>query len=131
MQGIVGVKSYFPEIGLQYEHFYSKFQKKFSSENPHELNSEPGIFAARAYDAAWTLALSMIQTTNKKDQTLLDKILLNNFTGLRNWVLDKWTRFLKCYRPKFYFQFFNEGTWTSFMARTTLGNTKRMDSSIG
>ncbi|XP_014500728.1 glutamate receptor 2.8-like [Vigna radiata var. radiata] len=82
MQGIVGVKSYFPEIGLQYKDFYSKFRKKFSLENPHELNNEPGIFAARAYDAAWTLALSMNQTTNKKDQTLLDKILLNNFTGL-------------------------------------------------
>ncbi|XP_027927943.1 glutamate receptor 2.8-like [Vigna unguiculata] len=82
MQGIIGVKSYFPEIGLQYEDFYFKFRKKFSSENPHELNNEPGIFAARAYDAAWTLALSMIQANNKKDQTLLDKILLNNFTGL-------------------------------------------------
>ncbi|KAG2372004.1 Glutamate receptor 2.8 Ligand-gated ion channel 2.8 Precursor [Vigna angularis] len=82
MQGIIGVKSYFPEIGLQYEDFYSKFRKKFSSENPHELNNEPGIFAARAYDATRTLALSMIQTTNKKDQTLMDKILLNNFNGL-------------------------------------------------
>ncbi|XP_027926855.1 glutamate receptor 2.8-like isoform X2 [Vigna unguiculata] len=82
MQGIVGVKSYFPEIGLQYEDFYFKFRKKFSSENPHELNNEPGIFAARAYDAAWTLALSMITANKKKDQTLLDKILLNNFTGL-------------------------------------------------
>ncbi|XP_017423557.2 glutamate receptor 2.8 [Vigna angularis] len=82
MQGIVGVKSYFPEIGLHYKDFYSKFRKKFSSENPHELNNEPGIFAARAYDAVWTLSLSMIQIKNKKDQMLLDKILLNNFTGL-------------------------------------------------
>ncbi|KAG2372003.1 Glutamate receptor 2.8 Ligand-gated ion channel 2.8 Precursor [Vigna angularis] len=82
MQGIVGVKSYFPEIGLQYEDFYYKFKKRFSSENPHELNNEPGIFAARAYDAVWTLSLSMIQIKNKKDQMLLDKILLNNFTGL-------------------------------------------------
>ncbi|XP_047167928.1 glutamate receptor 3.6-like [Vigna umbellata] len=109
MQGIVGVKSYFPEIGLQYEDFYSKFRKKFSLENPHELNNEPGIFAARAYDAAWTLALSMIQTTNKKDQTLLDKII--NVMGKdykKIWVLDKGTRFLKYYRPKCCFQFFNE-----------------------
>ncbi|KAG4960756.1 hypothetical protein JHK87_037389 [Glycine soja] len=82
MQGIIGVKSYFPEIGVQYEDFYLRFRRKFSSENPQEFNNEPGIFAARAYDAAWTLALAMTQTDNKGGQILLDNILLNNFTGL-------------------------------------------------
>ncbi|RDY02382.1 Glutamate receptor 2.8, partial [Mucuna pruriens] len=82
MQGIIGVKSYFPEKGLQYEDFYLKFRQKFSSENPHEFNNEPGIFAARAYDAAWTLALAMSHKNSKGDQILLDKILISNFTGL-------------------------------------------------
>ncbi|KAK7272564.1 hypothetical protein RJT34_29241 [Clitoria ternatea] len=82
MQGILGVKGNFPVIGHQYEDFCLKFRQKFSSENPQEFNNEPGIFAAHAYDAAWTLALAMSKTNNKRGQVLLDKILLYNFTGL-------------------------------------------------
>ncbi|KAJ1423134.1 Receptor, ligand binding region [Sesbania bispinosa] len=61
MQGIIGVKSYVPEIGHQYEDFYLKFRQKFSLDNPQESNNEPGIFAVHAYDAAWTVALAMSQ----------------------------------------------------------------------
>lgn len=83
MQGVIGVKSYFPEIGDKYDDFYIKFRQKFSSENPQEFNNEPGVFAIRAYDAAWTVALAMSQTNNsKRGHVLLDKILLTNFTGL-------------------------------------------------
>lgn len=82
MQGIIGVKSYLPEIGKQYEDFYLKFCQTFSQENPGEFNNEPGIFAAHAYDAAWSVALAMSQTNSKGGQVLLDKILANNFNGL-------------------------------------------------
>ncbi|KAJ1423136.1 Receptor, ligand binding region [Sesbania bispinosa] len=82
MQGIIGVKSYFPETGHQYEDFYLKFRQKFSLENPQEFNNEPGIFAVHAYDAAWTVALAMSQTNSKGGQVLLDKILVDNFTDL-------------------------------------------------
>ncbi|XP_054813212.1 glutamate receptor 2.8-like [Prosopis cineraria] len=82
MKGIVGVKSYFSQLGHQYEDFYVKFRRRYSSENPNEFDNEPGIFAAQAYDAAWTLALAMNKTNKKGGQVLLDKILLSNFSGL-------------------------------------------------
>ncbi|KAI4333608.1 hypothetical protein L6164_018392 [Bauhinia variegata] len=81
MEGIIGVKSYFPKIGTQYEDFYHRFRQNFNLENPQEFNHEPGIFAARAYDVAWTTALAMTET-NKGGQVLLDKIFQSNFTGL-------------------------------------------------
>ncbi|XP_061348960.1 glutamate receptor 2.8-like [Gastrolobium bilobum] len=82
MQGILGIKSYIPETGHQFKDFYHKFGQKFSSENPWEFNNEPGVFAAHAYDAAWTVALAMSQINSKGGQVLLDKILLNSFIGL-------------------------------------------------
>ncbi|KAK7313100.1 hypothetical protein VNO77_37511 [Canavalia gladiata] len=84
MQGVIGVKSYIPNLWHQNASFYHRFRKKFSSQNFEEFNYEPGIFAAQAYDAAWTV-LQAMRETNQKDgqgQLLLDKILLSTFTGL-------------------------------------------------
>ncbi|XP_029124982.1 glutamate receptor 2.8 [Cajanus cajan] len=82
MQGIIGVKSYIPNLWHQYGNFYHKFRKKFSSENFEEFSYEPGIFAAQAYDATWNVVDAMRETNQKGGQFLLDKILLSNFTGL-------------------------------------------------
>ncbi|RDX68523.1 Glutamate receptor 2.1, partial [Mucuna pruriens] len=82
MQGIVGVKSYIPNLWYQHANFYHRFRKKFSSENFEEFNYEPGIFAAQAYDAAWIVVDAMRETNQKGGQLLLDKILHSNFTGL-------------------------------------------------
>ena len=82
LQGIIGVKSYIPDLGHQYKNFYHKFRKKFGVENFEEFNYEPGIFASQAYDAAWTVAQAMKETHQKGGQLLLDTILLSNFTGL-------------------------------------------------
>ncbi|MED6157672.1 hypothetical protein PIB30_025450 [Stylosanthes scabra] len=84
MQGIIGVKSYFQEIGQKHEEFYRKFRREFSLDYPQELNNEPGNFAAHAYDAAWTVALAMSQTNkNEGGQFLMNKILHSNFLGLK------------------------------------------------
>ncbi|KAK7257182.1 hypothetical protein RIF29_30965 [Crotalaria pallida] len=82
MQGIVGVKSYIPCLWQQNHNFYHRFRKKFSSENYEEFNYEPGVYAAQAYDAAWTVALAMRESNQNGSHFLLDKILLSNFTGL-------------------------------------------------
>ncbi|PQP98191.1 glutamate receptor 2.8 [Prunus yedoensis var. nudiflora] len=50
MQGIVGVKSYLPENESRFQDFRYKFRQRFSSEHPEEVNHEPSIFAAQAYD---------------------------------------------------------------------------------
>ncbi|XP_020224233.1 glutamate receptor 2.8 [Cajanus cajan] len=82
LQGIIGVKSYMPNLWYQHVNFYHRFQVKFCSENFEEFNCEPGIFAAQAYDAAWIVVQAMRETKQGQGQVLLDKILLSNFTGL-------------------------------------------------
>ncbi|XP_027355312.1 glutamate receptor 2.8-like [Abrus precatorius] len=82
LQGIIGVKSYIPNLWHQYANFYHRFRREFSSANFEEYNYEPGIFAAQAYDAAWTVLQAMRETKPKQGQLFLNKILLSNFTGL-------------------------------------------------
>ncbi|KAJ7948714.1 Glutamate receptor [Quillaja saponaria] len=86
MQGIIGLRSYFPDMGKRYENFYYRFRQRFSSEHPEEYNHEPGIFAVQAYDAAWTAALAISEGNSKGGQLLSEKILLTNFTGLSGQV---------------------------------------------
>lgn len=81
MQGIVGVKSYFPETGECFQDFYKRFRKRFSTQYPDEDNNEPGIFAVQAYDACWTMALA-INETNLGDQELLATVLHTKYHGL-------------------------------------------------
>uniref|UniRef100_A0A2N9HU33 Ionotropic glutamate receptor C-terminal domain-containing protein n=1 Tax=Fagus sylvatica TaxID=28930 RepID=A0A2N9HU33_FAGSY len=81
MEGILGVKSYFPETGDRFLDFHHRFYDRFSSEHPKEDNHEPDIFAAQAYDAAWTMALAM-RESNKGGQLLLEKVVLSDFNGI-------------------------------------------------
>ncbi|KAL5715908.1 hypothetical protein ACHQM5_017667 [Ranunculus cassubicifolius] len=95
MQGIVGIKTYFPQSGASFENFKSKFRRNFLLDYPHEVSSEPGIVALQAYDALWAVALAMWGKTNQtskgvsanKDaplhgKQLLQKIAESNFVGL-------------------------------------------------
>ena len=59
MDGIVGVKSYFIETTPHFKIFRGRFRRKFISEHPDEEKNEPGIYAAKAYDATWAAALAM------------------------------------------------------------------------
>ncbi|KAJ9671517.1 hypothetical protein PVL29_025292 [Vitis rotundifolia] len=82
MEGVLGMKSFFQEDGARFQDFYSRFRQKFRSLYPKEDNREPGIFAVRAYDAVWTVALAM--DNNGSTQQLLEKIELSDFHGLTN-----------------------------------------------
>ncbi|KAL2326768.1 hypothetical protein Fmac_020195 [Flemingia macrophylla] len=87
IQGIIGVKSYMPNLWYQHGNFYHRFRRKFCSESFEEFNCEPGIFAAQAYDAAWIVVQAMRETNQQQGQLLLDKILQSNFTGLSGKIL--------------------------------------------
>ncbi|KAL6314717.1 hypothetical protein AAG906_027064 [Vitis piasezkii] len=81
MDGIVGVKSYFNETTPQFKIFRGKFRRKFISEHPDEEKNEPGIYAAKAYDATWAAALAM-KGGRGTGQQLLEKISNGQFDGL-------------------------------------------------
>ncbi|CAN6690969.1 unnamed protein product [Malus baccata var. baccata] len=80
MEGIIGVKRYFPESGNQFKDFDHRFRKRFSTEHPEDGNNEPGVFAAQAYDAARAVAQAM--TESSKGRKLLAKLLRSDFHGL-------------------------------------------------
>ncbi|KAM5586186.1 glutamate receptor 2.8-like [Rosa sericea] len=82
MQGVIGVKSYFPECeGTQFQDFHRRFRKRFSSEYPEEENNDPGVFAAQAYDAARAVVLAVTQRKHN-GRPLLENILQSDFHGL-------------------------------------------------
>nr|POE59593.1 glutamate receptor 2.1 [Quercus suber] len=90
MQGIIGVKSYFPQNHPHFQNFYARFRQNFSLENPEEDKNEPGIFAAQAFDAVQTVCLAMMRSS-KGSQPLLDNIMLSEYNGLNGKVqfIDK------------------------------------------
>ncbi|CAB4307806.1 unnamed protein product [Prunus armeniaca] len=81
MQGIVGVKSYIPENESRFQDFRHKFRQRFSSKHPEVVNHEPSIFAAEAYDVAWTAALAMSKKKQGRQQ-IKSNILQSDFDGL-------------------------------------------------
>ncbi|CAK9325234.1 unnamed protein product [Citrullus colocynthis] len=81
LQGVVGVKSFFPEDNPQFHEFYLQFCQRFRLEHSDEDNHEPGIFAIQAYDAARTAAMAMSEIQEKGNH-LLEKIKLTVFQGL-------------------------------------------------
>ncbi|RVW42972.1 Glutamate receptor 2.7 [Vitis vinifera] len=58
-----------------------RFRRKFISEHPDEEKNEPGIYAAKAYDATWAAALAM-KGGRGTGQQLLEKISNGQFDGL-------------------------------------------------
>ncbi|KAH9763851.1 glutamate receptor [Citrus sinensis] len=83
MQGILGVRSHFPEDKPKFQDFCKRFRKRFGAEYPEEDNNhEPGALAVQTYDAVWSVALAMKQKSEKLNQKLLRRILLSDFDGL-------------------------------------------------
>lgn len=78
MQGLIALKTYFPENSPEFQDFRKNFRAKFRTEYPDEENDEPGIFAAQAYDT-----MRAIFDNNKCDtDELLERISAANFCGL-------------------------------------------------
>ncbi|XP_074370342.1 glutamate receptor 2.5-like isoform X2 [Apium graveolens] len=85
MQGVIGVKKYFPTSGIRFVDFRKRFQKKFSLDYPEEGNDEPGISAVETYNAllavAHTFGGRKVQFS-KQSEMSLDKISFLHFYGL-------------------------------------------------
>ncbi|KAF8410063.1 hypothetical protein HHK36_002585 [Tetracentron sinense] len=84
MQGVLGVKTYFPDNTTSFTGFKVRFRRKFQSEYPEEEeNHNPSIFALRAYDATWSIAKAMEKLGGQNNSTsLLQGILSSDFQGL-------------------------------------------------
>ncbi|KAJ7014433.1 glutamate receptor 2.7-like [Populus alba x Populus x berolinensis] len=90
MQGILGVRSYFPKMGQDFETFNQRFSTRFSRKYPREEKKEPGIYAVQAYDAMRTIALGLDKTGSKRGgKELLENILDVDFHGLSGKVKFK------------------------------------------
>ncbi|RWR96378.1 glutamate receptor 2.8-like protein [Cinnamomum micranthum f. kanehirae] len=94
MQGVVGIKTYFPRVA-RFSDFSIRFRRRFRSNYPDEDVSELGIFPLRAYDAVSSVlkALKRLQHREKSTKPtgvwfpsmgkpLLKAILSSNFEGL-------------------------------------------------
>ncbi|KAK1405100.1 Glutamate receptor [Heracleum sosnowskyi] len=85
MQGVIGVKKYFPTSSIRFVDFRQRFQKKFSLDYPEEGNDEPGISAVEAYNVLWAVAHSFggrkVQFA-KQSEMNLDKVSFIHFDGL-------------------------------------------------
>uniref|UniRef100_A0A1D1XCH3 Glutamate receptor n=1 Tax=Anthurium amnicola TaxID=1678845 RepID=A0A1D1XCH3_9ARAE len=88
MQGVIGIKSYFPRASAAYADLSKKFQRKFTIEYPGELIPELSINGLQAYDAVWAVADAMRKLDAEGDHSshshrqrqLLEHISATNFS---------------------------------------------------
>ncbi|XP_075667605.1 glutamate receptor 2.9-like [Castanea sativa] len=84
MEGALGIKTYYSEGSSKYQDFHAQFRRIFRTEYPEEDNSEPGIFALRAYDSIRIVLQGIERLTSNtiSPDMLLHNMLSTNFTGL-------------------------------------------------
>ncbi|CAM8954383.1 unnamed protein product [Rhodiola kirilowii] len=85
MQGVLGVKSYYPISGNKFKSFRAKFRVLFKSLYPNEPFREPGLSALQAYDAVWALVRATDPISNSSTvsgKSIVDKISNSTFEGL-------------------------------------------------
>ncbi|GAB4852154.1 hypothetical protein Ancab_016344 [Ancistrocladus abbreviatus] len=83
MQGVIGYKTNFIDTSDTFRTFKLKFCQNYGAIYPQDRNSNPSIFALRAYDATWVIGKALHnQQGNVMSQVLLQNILLSNFNGL-------------------------------------------------
>ncbi|RDX65785.1 Glutamate receptor 2.7, partial [Mucuna pruriens] len=81
MQGVMGCKTNFMEMSQTFKRFKFMFRRRFGLEYPEEENSQPSIFALRAYDAVWTIAYAL-KNISQGNFSLAENILHSNHEGL-------------------------------------------------
>ena len=88
MEGALGIKTYHSEErSSEYQDFHAQFRKMFRTEYPEEDNSDPGIFALRAYDSIRIVIQAIERMTgntssNGSSPEMLHNMLSSNFSGL-------------------------------------------------
>ncbi|KAG7960042.1 hypothetical protein I3843_10G101600 [Carya illinoinensis] len=86
MEGALGIKAYYPEIGnSEYLDFKGQFRKKFRAEYVEEDNFDPGVYALRAYDSIKMVTQAiegMTSNVTHSQKKILDYMLSSEFSGL-------------------------------------------------
>ncbi|GMY37617.1 glutamate receptor 2.7 [Fagus crenata] len=85
MEGALGFKTNYSEEGSSdYKDFRTQFRTNFRNEYPEEDNSDPGIFALRAYDSIRIVieAIERMSGNTSSLEMLLNNTLSSNFSGL-------------------------------------------------
>ncbi|GMY37625.1 glutamate receptor 2.9-like [Fagus crenata] len=85
MEGALGIKTYHSEErSSEYQDFHAQFRKLFRTKYPEEDNSDPGIFALRAYDSISIVmqAIERMTSNTSSPERLLHNMLSSNFSGL-------------------------------------------------
>uniref|UniRef100_A0A2N9GFS4 Glutamate receptor n=1 Tax=Fagus sylvatica TaxID=28930 RepID=A0A2N9GFS4_FAGSY len=85
MEGALGIKTNYSEEGSSdYKDFRTQFRTNFRNEYPEEDNSDPGIFALRAYDSIRIVieAIERMSGNTSSPEMLLNNMLSSNFSGL-------------------------------------------------
>ncbi|KAG2683887.1 hypothetical protein I3760_10G054800 [Carya illinoinensis] len=86
MEGALGIKAYYREIGdSEYLDFKGQFRKKFRAEYVEEDNFDPGVYALRAYDSIKMVTQTIGRMTSNVTHSpkfFLDYMLSSNFSGL-------------------------------------------------
>ncbi|KAB1211904.1 Glutamate receptor 2.7 [Morella rubra] len=83
MEGAIGIKTHYDSFSKSYKEFSDQFQDKFKANYPHEVISNPGVYALRAYDSISIITEAIERMTGDKNSTqLLGNILSSHWSGL-------------------------------------------------
>uniref|UniRef100_A0A2N9IYA3 Ionotropic glutamate receptor C-terminal domain-containing protein n=1 Tax=Fagus sylvatica TaxID=28930 RepID=A0A2N9IYA3_FAGSY len=84
MEGALGIKTNYSKGSSDYNDFRTQFGTNFRNEYPEEANSDPGIFALRAYDSIRIVmeAIEKMSGNTSSPEMLLNNMLSSNFSGL-------------------------------------------------
>lgn len=84
MQGVIGIKTSFPEKSKAFRHFKTMFRRMYGLQYPEEEEySNPSIFALRAYDAISVISQAMKKFQgNFTSKEIAETISSTDFRGL-------------------------------------------------
>ncbi|GFP91628.1 glutamate receptor 2.7 [Phtheirospermum japonicum] len=82
MQGVVGLKTDYADDKDYLRDFKTKFRRKYGSEYPNEEeNTNPSIYAFRAYDAIWSLVKALQNGSNELTKSILSSVDFEGLSG--------------------------------------------------
>lgn len=90
MDGVLGFKTHYSvEDSSEYQEFHAQFKKIFRTQYPVEDNSDPSIYALRAYDSIRIViqAVERMTSNSCSPKILLDNMLSSNFSGLSGKII--------------------------------------------
>ncbi|XP_071704156.1 glutamate receptor 2.8-like [Rutidosis leptorrhynchoides] len=81
LDGMIGVKSYFPEHTPDFANFRNRFQQKFRLDYPEDEQYQPGIFAVQGYNIVKFLKKNSFVNVDLKGPILERRVEIINVIG--------------------------------------------------